>query len=474
MPAASPNSTAPRPAAPAPPQAAATRARPVPATRLLVWTACCAVPALTLAGFAPDLAPAGLLLFVLLVLVAAADAVAGCGRLDGFAVEIPAVVRLTRKRAGEIALRLLRREPGGPERLRFALPLPPGFTPAQEELALELAPAAGAFPVAWACTPLHRGRYHLDGGVLECASPLGFWQMRRPLPFTAEVRVHPDLAASRRDLAGLFLHRGLTGVHPQRQLGHGREFEKLRDYLPGDSFEDIHWKATAKRRSPVTKEFQIEHTQEVYVVIDASRLSARPSDLPGDTLLDRFVTASLVLGLAAEKQGDLFGLVTATDQVRGFIRAKSGREHFQACRDLLFPLQPQPVNPDFDNLCAFLRTRLRRRALLVFLTSLDDPLLAETFARNAERLARQHVVLVGMPRPAGVRPLFSPASADAGNAATDADLPAELAGHLQWRRLRELEKELQRHGVRFSLLEQDRLVLQLVAQYLAIKQRQLL
>ena len=43
----------------------------------------------------------------------------------------------------------------------------------------------------------------------------------------------------------------------------------------GDSLGDVHWKATAKRGHPVTKEFQIERTQEVYCIIDASRLSAR-------------------------------------------------------------------------------------------------------------------------------------------------------------------------------------------------------
>ena len=58
-------------------------------------------------------------------------------------------------------------------------------------------------------------------------------------------------------------------------MGKGREFEKLREYVRGDSLNDIHWKATAKRGHPVTKEYQIERTQEVYIAIDASRMSGR-------------------------------------------------------------------------------------------------------------------------------------------------------------------------------------------------------
>src|SRR5439155_1828093 len=127
-----------------------------------------------------------------------------------------------------------------------------------------------------------------------------------------------------RDLAALFLHRGAFGLHAERQVGKGREFEKLREYVPGDGYDEIHWKATAKRGRPITKVFQIERTQEIYVVIDASRLSARsvkggrprdedrkadamrlphplqPSTIdapPSATVLERFVTAALVLGL---------------------------------------------------------------------------------------------------------------------------------------------------------------------------------
>ncbi len=80
-----------------------------------------------------------------------------------------------------------------------------------------------------------------------------------------------------------------------------------------------------------------------------------------------------MLGLAAERQGDLFGLLTFTDKVEKFVRAKNGKAHYNACRDALYTLEPKIVTPDFDELCAFIRLRLRRRALLVFLTALDDP-----------------------------------------------------------------------------------------------------
>ena len=69
-----------------------------------------------------------------------------------------------------------------------------------------------------------------------------------------------------------------------------------------------------------------------------SRQTTDTSHLTLDTTLERFVTAALVLGLAAEQQGDLFGLLTFTDQVEKFVRAKNGQAHYSACRDALYTL----------------------------------------------------------------------------------------------------------------------------------------
>src|SRR5205823_10027020 len=120
---------------------------------------------------------------------------------------------------------------------------------------------------------------------------------------------------------------------------------------------------------------------------------------------DLYVTAALVIGLAAEVQGDRFGLITFTDRLHKFIRARSGKRHFTVCRDAIYRLQPRIVEPDFGELFAFLETRLTKRALVVILTALDDPLIGETFASHVEIASRRHLVIVAIVRPQGARPL---------------------------------------------------------------------
>jgi len=326
---------------------------------------------------------------------------------------------------------------------------------------------------AWPLLARVRGCYPFKTVYLEARSPFGLWARRKECPVSMEVRVYPDLREERRGLSAMFLNRGGVGTHALRQVGKGRDFEQLREYSPGDDYADIYWKATARRGFPVTKMFQIEKTQEVYVVVDHSRLSAREVDGISDdvvtTQLERFLAAALTLGQVAEQQGDLFGIVSFADRVDNFIRARNGKGHYDACRDALYNLQPSTVSPDFEELVVFLRTRLTRRALVIILTDLSETLTAEAFAEDIPLVTRQHLVMTVALKPSAARPLFT--EADAGS---PGDVYRDLGGQFLWDELVELQKVLGKQGVQFLLPEHDRLTSDMVTRYLGIKQRQLI
>ncbi len=461
-----------------------------PRTRLLIWAVLVLLPFGTLAGMDTPARPFALGAVVVFLLLITIDVLFALRGLRGLTVELPETTRGSRDRDARLLVRV-RNERLVARTLRIALELPPALQPSCDEMLVELPAGSEWAQFDWLLRPAERGKFVIPSARLEAVSPLGLWAFWKTVPVSGEVRVYPNLLGERKNLAALFLNRGGVGLHAQRMVGKGRDFEKLRDYLPGDGFDEVHWKATAKRGRPVTKIFQIERTQEIYVIIDASRLSARkvPSSefrapgsdntaasqpetqnsKPETTVLDRFLTAALVLGLAAENQGDLFGLLTYSDRVETFLRARNGKAHYHGCRDALYTLQPREVTPDFDELSTFIRLRLRRRALLFFLTSLDDPVLAESFTRSMNLLCRQHLILVNMIQPPGARPLFSDDSA-----ASPQELYEKLGGHTRWQNLRELEKVLQRRGVRMSLLESEGLAADLVSQYVNVKQRQIL
>lgn len=441
----------------------------VPAPRLILWSAVLLPGTALLAALLPALAlPAGGAV-LLVVLLALADALAAQRQLTQVTLTLPELTRFVRGRPGKLEVRLAK-----PARtrlqLRFDLALPDSIGTTQGERTLILDSGHETFASTWELLPSRRGCHHITRALVAILSPLGFWEAADRREIRAELRVYPDLGRDLSSVAAIFLNGGSLGIHALRMVGQGREFEKLREYIAGDSFSDIHWKASAKRGQPVTKQFQIERTQEVVVVIDASRLSGRTAEGASDPVLERYIAAALVLGRVAERQGDLFGLGSFDDQVRAFLRPSSGRAHFNACRESLLQLNPRDVAPDFEELFIFLSLRLRRRSLVVFLTNLDDPLLAEAFAKHAPLLSRRHLILAVMATPPGAKPLFS----DPAAVRTDDDVYQALAGHLRWRRLHELQAQLRRQGVQFQTLDSAALTPQLVSTYINFKQRQLL
>ena len=446
-----------------------------PTNRLLFWAAWIAIPPGVIGAVAPHLIGPCVAVFLAAALAALLDLAAGRRRTLDIEFTFPEVVRYARMKPGAFTLHLTRPEGASRARtLRIGLAFPADMDVAEPVQRVVVPAEPGRYPLAWPCLPRQRGRFAITGAYVERYSPLGLWALRDRVEGQCEVRVYPNLIGERNRMAALFLNRGGAGIHAQRQVGKGREFEQLRDYQPGDSYEDVHWKATARRGHPVTKMFQIERTQEVYVVVDASRLSARclpgagPTEGP-EPQLEHLLRAALLLGMVAEKQGDFFGLLTFSDRVHTFIRASKGRGHFTSCREALCTLQPRLVNPDFEEICTFLRLRLRRRALVVFLTNLDDPVLAEALTRNLELLSNRHLVLVNMITPDHIQPMFSQ-----GPVENVDEIYAHLGGHLQWQNLRETQRALQRHGVDMHLTGHASLCGDLVSQYIGVKQRQLI
>jgi len=447
-----------------------------PSARLVFVSAALLVPLSLLVAAGMVGLTAAAVLTGMLVVAALYDAAVSMRSMSGIEASFEPLTRLTRDRPAEIVIEI-RNEEMKARDLKLGLILPDRITSDYSEMSTRLPPEAELSRVAWSVTAVERGNYHLKNIYMQSPSRVGLWDMRKTSASRGEVRVYPNTMVEKKGLAAVFLNRGMVGIHSQRQVGKGREFEKLREYMPGDSYDDIHWKATAKRGHPVTKVYQLERTQEVYVVIDSSRLSGRAVDMSAftdvgeapTTQLERFITSAMVLGMVAERQGDLFGVIAFDDKVKRFVRAKNGKEHYGTCREALYALEPSDTNPDFSEVCSFIRLKLRKRALLIFLTNLDDPVLAESFTRNLDLIGRHHLVLVNMLTTPGVSPVFSEPDVTRLD-----ELYERLGGHLMWRELSELKRSLSRNGVSMNMIDNERMGPEIISQYVNVKRRQLI
>jgi uncharacterized protein (DUF58 family) len=443
----------------------------VPARQLLIYTAAL-LPLGLLPVMNPDLVPTAAMLACLALIPVAVDGLLSRHRLLNITFQLPPVIRLCAGRPGEIQVTVIRKEtaPAQISMIFIGIDLPPAIESENDIISVALAKGHEHFVFPFPVVPTERGRFPLALIMAATRSRLGFWEVRQGTTLSSEIRVYPNLQLEQKGLAPLFLPKKGPGIHPQRQVGQGREFEKLREYLPGDSMDMIHWKATAKRQQPMSRLYQVERVQEIYTVVDTARLSGQP--LPGaekEQRLESFIRAALVMGMAARQQGDLFGLLTFSHRIESFLRAKGGAGHFNLCRDHLSLLEMQTVSPDFRELAVFIRQKLKKRALLVFMTSLDDPVLAEELLKSVELICRQHLVVIMVMVPKTIRPLFTDEQVT-----TLDDIRRNLVGHFQDQEMRTMERAFHRLGVTMLRSDAGALAGMAVQQYLSVKARQML
>jgi len=444
-----------------------------PSARLLGVVLVLLVPAATLLTFSTELAvPAGALC-VLIGVVATLDALFSLGKLDRVRAELPERAHVVHRRTAALLVRL---ESSGKRQLvvGVALEVPESLELSNAVVNARLTAAAPTF-AEFSIRALRRGLHQISMCRLETASFLRLWRIRAARRVLFSLSAYPDLRTEQRVIAGLFSTRSSSGVHRFRQVGRGREFERVRDYLPGDPVEHIHWKASAKRGRPVTKLYQAERSQRIYVAIDASRTSLRASSEQGvdgderEPVLEKLIRSALLLGKVTESLGDQFGLITFSDRVQTFVQAKRGPAHFRTCREALVTLEGRKVNADYADFFAFVGSRIKQRSLIIVLTSLDDPALSEQFCEAVRLVNRQHLVLVTSILESGVGPLF-----ETGTVQSVDEIYGKLSAHLLLARLEGLRRQLASHQVALRSIPSVGLTTQVVDAYIGVKRRQVL
>ena len=359
-----------------------------------------------------------------------------------------------------------------------------------QRLRLErLSPADGSASASapillWSWTPeialLRRGLWPGPRVGIERSSRLGVCRLRQWFDVPVPLRIEADLRSGRREILRSQVYRALVASRQTPWTGHGRDFERLREYQPGDTYSEIAWKSTARRGAPVTRLFQWEQKQEVYFVVDQSRASALALDPAVDPesdaslaraprrLLDLAVETALVGATVALELGDEFGLVTYADEPKSWLRAGSGQSQFHQLRDRLLNLQPLPTTADYEVLFGEIRLRLRRRAYLVLLSDLTERSISDSLRHGVGLVRSSHAVLLTSILPAHARPAFSPGE----EPRTDQDVYASLASEKENQRLSTLARQLRQLDVQLRFVPPAMFLRTAVEGYLESKREQ--
>jgi uncharacterized protein (DUF58 family) len=205
------------------------------------------------------------------------------------------------------------------------------------------------------------------------------------------VKVYPNLVETAKFT--LMARRGrleMGGIRAARLVGAGREFESLRDYQPDDEYRRIDWKATARRGKLVSRQYEVEKSQNVILVLDVGRTML--SEIDGIAKLDYAVNAALLLAYVATLSDDNVGLLVFDDQVRTWIPPKKGRGQVYRLLDALYNAKANKTEPDYRQALGYVKARWRRRSLMICFTDLWDPDSSQRTISELISLQPRHLV----------------------------------------------------------------------------------
>lgn len=340
---------------------------------------------------------------------------------------------------------------------------PAGWKVSADTLAVELPPFARR-EVSYEAEPPRRGEAAFGDVHLRVDGGPGLCTVGASSPAERTVRVHPNVLGPRRyDLAARLGELALLGFRTIRKDGQGGEFEKLREYVPGDDYGDIEWRSTARRGRPIVRVHQRERSQQVLLCVDAGRMMA--TRLGAITKLDHAINAALLTAFVALRQGDRVGLVVFADDVRVFVPPRAGTAQYRRILEALAGIEAELTFVDFRRLTDFVRVRVPRRALVLVFSDLLDEAHAAPLAACAPVLAERHLAVCCTLRDDVVFTLSrtSPTtSADAYRRAAATDLLVEQEA---------IRAKLGARGVQLVEASAGQLAVATVNRYLELKRR---
>ncbi|MBT3218391.1 MAG: DUF58 domain-containing protein [Proteobacteria bacterium] len=311
-----------------------------------------------------------------------------------------------------------------------------------------------------------RGKCHFGPVTIRWTSLLGFWERQRQHPVDGEVRIYPDFKQLRGHGLRARIDERRIPMRARRRPGGENEFERLRPYVPGDSYKHIDWKATARRREFITREYCQESNQNLIFLLDCGRMmTSRSGPL---THFDHALNAALMMGQLALRHGDRVGLLAFDRSIRAWLPPRAGARSGGRLIRGTYDIFPSLEEPDYAMAFRYLGQRVRRRSLIVLLTAVVDEVNAEMAQSLLQALSSRHLAMAVWLRDADLDTLV----AQQAQTKVDTYVRCAAAEIVGWRE--RLLNGLRRRGALVVDSSPENLTPALLSRYLEIKARRLL
>ncbi len=321
--------------------------------------------------------------------------------------------------------------------------------------------------VSYQLRPTRRGVYSFGRIRVFVTGRIGLVSRRYTCGEPLDIKVYPSyLMLHQYELLAISDNLTELGIKRIRWIGHHTEFEQIKEYVKGDDYRTINWKASARRHQLMVNVYQDERSQQIYSVIDKGRVMQQA--FCGMTLLDYAINASLVLSYVAMRKEDKAGLVTFNEHFDTFVPAAKQPGHMQTLLEKLYSQKTTFGETDFSALCVHLNKHISKRSLLVLYTNFSGISSMKRQLAYLKQLNRQHRLLVVFFEDADLKEYIATPATD-----TEGYYHHIIAEKFAYEK-RLVVSTLKQHGIYSLLTTPENLSIDVINKYLEMKARQLL
>lgn len=310
--------------------------------------------------------------------------------------------------------------------------------------------------------PVERGSYSFGKLNIYAKTKLGLISRRFTFSENAEVPVYPSFITMRKyELLAISNRLTEAGIKKIRRISNNREFEQIREYVKGDDYKILNWKATARRRKLMVNQYQDEKSQQVYSIIDMGRTMKMPFEKM--SLLDYAINASLVISKIAILKKDKAGLLTFSKDIHNVVPASRKNTQMETILQTLYKQETNYLEANYQALYASVRRNITKRSLLLLYTNFEGLSSLNRQLEFFKLLAKNHLLVVIFFENTEVKKLV------ADNAKSVEDIYVKTIAEKFSYEKRQIVKELHKYGIHSILTEPKNLTVNTINKYLQLK-----
>lgn len=319
--------------------------------------------------------------------------------------------------------------------------------------------------ITYSLRPTKRGEYVFGRVRLYVQSPLGLIVRRFNFENEVTVPVYPSFLHLRKyELMAISNRLSEIGIKKVRRVGHSMEFDQVKNYVQGDDYRTINWKATARKGDLMVNSYIDEKAQHVYCVIDKSRVMKMPFE--GLSLLDYAINASLVLSNVALVKDDKAGLITVSEEIGSIVPADRKATQMGKIMEVLYKEKTRYLETNIEALNITIRRVLKQRSLVIYFTNFESMSALNRQLSSLKQIAKFHLLLIVFFENTELKTLSESTAPD-----VEGIYIKTIAAKFVYEK-KLMVRELAKFGILSILTPPEKLTVNVVNRYLAIKAQQ--